>query len=176
MRIEGLPADGAPRRELERAEGSPFRSLRSSLAARWRDLRRAERRGKLSPMGRKLFTLAMVVPALLCAAACVLWVASRGRVHYVEWQGRAHELTLESGNGVVHVVFARDAGLYSAGGWRVASMVRSGRNWSIPGPNEWGFQFYAGKTRGRPQGNWGIGNRPIWIVWVPHWTIALATC
>ena len=85
-------------------------------------------------------------------------------------------MTLESGNGLVHLVFARDAGLYSAGGWRAGSIVRAGRNWSIPGPNDWGFQFYAGRTRGRPQGNWGIGGRPIWIVWVPHWTIVLATC
>ena len=130
-------------------------------------------------MKRALSNALTLLSLVFCVAACVLWVRSLGHRSGTEWARPAFSVKVTETDGVLGLLVARDSGLIVPGGegslhgwthWRTTT--RPGRDrasYARPGFNRWGFGFHAVRTVGRPAGNWRIGGRRLWIVYLPHW-------
>ncbi|HEX4797242.1 MAG TPA: hypothetical protein VH370_25840 [Humisphaera sp.] len=124
---------------------------------------------------RLLSAVLALVFALVSAAAPIAQHKLGDKAVYVMWRGTDHELSGTLRGGLVHVMFAFDAGLRTPPGWRVQSVRQRlpVRNWSTPPPGKWGFAVYLRRTIGRPAGNWSKGGRSLLIVWTPYWGVTL---
>jgi hypothetical protein len=136
-------------------------------------------------MARRLFTFLALVSLLLFFALIVLWIRSIGHVDSLHWSSPGLNAEFEDVHGVVGIEIAQDSGLYPpvSGSkrygwfwWRInLSPGRDRASLSTPSFNRWGFAFHLGKTIGRPQGNWSIGGRRLWIIYFPYWLVVTMT-
>jgi hypothetical protein len=126
-----------------------------------------------------LYTLC-TLSLLLCLATTALWLRSIGHSGSIYWMQPELHIQIREVDGVLGIILARDSGLrppvsgtnrlYGWFSWR--QPMRPGRDrakLSSPSFNRWGFGFHLVRTVGRPQGNWSIGGRRLWLVYVPYW-------
>ena len=128
-------------------------------------------------MRRRLFNLVTLLSLLLCAAACVLWVRSRGHHAMTLWAQPEYMVEVRQTDGVLGLVVAYDSLLhvYVPGG-RLYGLSHSRQPLAPDGNrttytfNRWGFGLYRMNTVGPPpRGQWRAGGRRIWIVYLPWW-------
>jgi hypothetical protein len=131
---------------------------------------------RLALYALRFFVLAS---ALVCLAAVVMWVRS---YRFADYYGRSLgpvRVEFDSAAGWPQMVLALDrVNNTDNDGWRSIRESPTPGQWAhgwIPRPNRFGFLFYAGRTRGSPNGNWVHGNRFIGVVWMPYWCIAAVT-
>src|SRR5258706_12570263 len=130
-------------------------------------------------MTRRLFTILSLFSLLFFFALMVLWIRSIAHVDGLHWSSPNFNAEFEDVHGVVGIEIARDSGLYppSSNGkrygwfwWRIDLQPgRDRASLETPSFNRWGFGFHLVKTVGRPQGNWSIGGRRLWIIFFPYW-------
>jgi hypothetical protein len=117
---------------------------------------------------------------LVFLATAILWVHSRNCCHFYKWGNASREFELVSGNGLVFLHYAPDTSLINPlHGWKVAHNDSPSMPWTgiRPGPRLGGFALYLLATVGKPAGNWRIGGQRLFILYFPHWSVAiLASC
>jgi hypothetical protein len=117
---------------------------------------------------------------LACAGAGWLWWRGTSRADYWNWTGGGAggpSADAMSGGRLLTVSFALDRSPEPTGWETVSHPGGFGRWWPgyTQGPGRSGFAFYNLRTVGPPQGRWGVGGRPLLILWVPHWFPVAAT-
>jgi hypothetical protein len=128
-------------------------------------------------MKRRLFNFMTALSLLLCVAGAILWVRSWGHHAVTLWAQPGYMVDVTRTDGVLGLTVARDSLLhvYVTGGTLYG--LSHHRRPASPGGdrttftyNDWGFGLHLLKTVGPPpRGQWRVGGKPIWIVYVPGW-------
>ncbi|HZL38265.1 MAG TPA: hypothetical protein VFC78_23320 [Tepidisphaeraceae bacterium] len=137
-------------------------------------------------MRRRLFTILSGLSLLLCVALCVQWARSLGMTTQARWTRPELSLAVVQANGVIGLFVVRDSGLvppygtgrlYGLFHWRhsLGSASSFGYAGISPGPGRWGFGASVTLNVGRPRGNWRLGGRRLWVIWMPFWVPILLT-
>jgi len=137
-------------------------------------------KGRSRPPIGVILALLSVASLLVFVATVVLWAYSRSGCHFYHWGNAGREFELDSGGGLIELTYAADTSLVNPlCGWKIAHNDSPNSLWTgvTPGPRRAGFAFYVLRTVGRPAGNWRIGGRRLFLVFFPHWSVALlASC